>query len=255
MLRRLNYTGRKKISRSLVTVRLRPAADGVYAFDARFDLSALDFPESARVFVEAYNATSYMRFPFGTVVRPAVPDDSTLTEITPRPLPKFRLKVVDQTNNHGLLLGVADKLVPLRPEEDPANKQSLLAVNFCDLGDRIWNLDLTDDWPVLELNNRVEGLGEVARSGESFLALVFPEIVRKILREIVLEQKVTDPDFDDADWMALWLRYVCALRGVGNPPDGDSDAAADWIEDAVQAFCRERDVRRRFQQAIRREQA
>ena len=252
MLRRLNYTGRRKIPRSLVTVRLLPAVDRVHSFNAQFDLSGLTFPENSRVFVEAYNATSYMRFSFGTVGKPTTPNDLDLTDITPRPLPKFRLKVVDQTSKLGLLLGVSDKLVPLRPDEDLTNKQSLLPVEFCDLGDEIWKLDLSD-WPVLELNNRVEGIGEMARSAESFLALVYPEVVRNILHEIIVEQQQTDPGFDDSEWTTLWLRYACSLRGVGEPPSTPSADLTEWIDNAVQAFCRDRDVRRRFQQAMQRE--
>ena len=256
MIRRLNYTGRKKISRSKVTVRLLPARDGLYAFAAEYDLAGYDFPEDAKVFVEAYNSTSYMRFPFGTVGERRDPQGMTLLEVTPRPLPKFRLKVVDQSERHGLLLGVADKLIPLRPEEELTNRQSLLPVDFCDLGDRIWRLDLTD-WPVLELNNRVEAIAEVARSGDAFLALVYPEVVRGILHQIVVIEGETDPNADDTEWTTLWLRYVCTLPGTTEPPSGASEDSRsrqeEWIEDAVQAFCKYREARRRFETAIRKE--
>ena len=256
MIRRLNYTGRKKIPRSAVTIRLLPTDDGGYAFSAELDLSALGFANNARVFVEAYNTASYMRFSFGTIANRRDPKDLHLTDITPRPLPKFRLKVVDQSTRHGLLLGVADKLVPLRPHEDIANKQSLLPVDFCDLGERIWRLELSD-WPLLELNNRIDAVGEAARSGDSFLALVYPEVLRRILHEIVVVLDVTDMEFDDSDWTSLWLRYVCSLPGVNEPPAGITEESkarrSEWIDDAVQAFCRSRQARRRFETALRNE--
>ncbi|NJN05089.1 MAG: hypothetical protein HC814_00010 [Rhodobacteraceae bacterium] len=251
MMRRLNYTGRRRIPRALVSVRLVPSQNGVWSFNAEFELAEFDFPAEARVYVEAYNATSYMRFEFGTVGVRSVPADLRLTEITPSPLPKFRLKVVD--GRLGLLLAVADKLVPLRPEEDETHKQSLLPVDFRDLGDRIWRLDLTD-WPVLELNRRIADLGEVARSADSFLALVYPEVVRRILHEALVAQDQTDPDFDDSDWTSLWLRYACSLPGIEPPPEGvgeDADARKEqWIEQTVQAFCRTRDARVRFEHAL-----
>jgi hypothetical protein len=253
MMRRLNYTGRRRIPRSRVTVRLVPEPDGVWAFDAGFDLSGYDFPPESSVYVEAYNATSYMRFAFGTVGAYAAPEDRRLTEITPSPLPKFRLKVVDNRERHGMLLAVADKLVPLRPEEDETHKQSLLPVDFRDLGERIWRLDLSD-WPVLELNRRIADLGEVARSADSFLALVYPEVVRRILYAAIVEEGQTDPDFDESDWTSLWLRYACTLPNVEPPPDGVGEEALarkeQWIEQAVQAFCRARDARLRFERAI-----
>ena len=57
MIRRLNYTGRRRIARSQVMVRLVPAADGVWSFDADFTLAEHDFPAESSVFIEAYNAT------------------------------------------------------------------------------------------------------------------------------------------------------------------------------------------------------
>ncbi len=255
MIRRLNYTGRKRISRSRVTVRLAPAPGGGWRFDAEFDLTDYGFPPESSVYIEAYNATSYMRFAFGTVGARSEPADRVLREITPSPLPKFRLKVVDA--RRGLLLGVADKLIPLQPDEALEHKQSLLPVEFRDLGERIWRLDVSD-WPVLELNQRVADLGEIARSGDSFLALVYPEVVRRILHEALVEEEQTDPDFDEADWTTLWLRFVCSLPGVEPPPEralgvGAEEALAqaeEWIERAVQAFCRARDARVRFERAI-----
>jgi hypothetical protein len=253
MIRRLNYTGRKKIARSKVTVRLLPAGNGHYAFSADFDIGEYSFPAEASVFIEAYNSISYMRFPYGLVVQRKEPDDTRLLDLAPRPLPKFRLKVVDQSKSLGLLLGVADKIVPLRPDEDLATKQSLLPVDYCDLGDQIWRLDVSD-WPVLELNNRIDGIAEIARSEDYFLGLVYPEIVRQILHEIVIEQDVTDLGFDDTDWTSLWLRYVCSLPGVSEPPSGASEEARarriEWIEEAVQAFCRSKQARQRFEVEI-----
>jgi hypothetical protein len=260
MIRRLNYTGRKRISRSKLTVRLLPAPAGGWQFDAEFDLADYGFPPESSVFIEAYNATSYMRFAFGTVGARATPHDLRLSEITPSPLPKFRLKVVDARTRHGLLLGVADKLIPLRPDEKLAQKQSLLPVEFHDLGERVWRLDLSD-WPVLELNQRIAELGEMARSGDSFLALVYPEVVRAILHEAVVVQEQTDPGFEDeSDWTALWLRFVCGFPGIESPPERALGVAAEdariraeeWIERAVQAFCRARDARIRFERALRR---
>lgn len=256
MIRRLNYTGRKKISRSDVTVRLLPAGGGLFAFEATWDLSGYGFPDSASVFIEAYNTASYMRFPFGTVAERQEPKDARLLDITPRPLPKFRLKVVDHSGRLGQLLGVADKLIPLRPQEELSHRQSLLPVHFCDLGDRVWGLDLSD-WPLLELNNRIDSIAEAARSGDSFLALVYPEVVRRILFDIVIEQDQTDPGFDDSEWTSLWLRYVCSLPGTNEPPSGASEDARlrreEWIEEAVQAFCRSKDARKRFEFAVQKE--
>lgn len=256
MIRRLNYTGRRTISRSRVTVRLVPARDELTAFTVDYDLDGFRFPGDARVYVEAYNADSYMRFSFGTVARTKVPRDTRLTEVTPRPLPKFRLKVVDEAKRHGLLLGVADRIIPLRPDEDVEQRQSLLPVDFCDLGERVWRLDLSD-WPVLELNNRIDGIAEAARSSGSFFGLLYPEVLRQILHEIVVVEAETDPDADDGEWQTLWLRYACSLPGVEPPPmEATADAKArraEWVDATVAAFCRLRHARTRLETAVAKE--
>lgn len=255
MIRRLNYTGRRNIPRSRVTIRLVPSDGEEPAFTADYDLESMAFPASARVYIEAYNADSYMRFPFGTIGDARVPRNTRLTEITSRPLPKFRLKVVDETERNGLLLGVADKVIPLRPDEDLQNKQSLLPVEFRDLGERTWHLDLSD-WPVLELNNRIEGIAEAARSSGGFLGLVYPEVLRRILHHILFEEDISDPDFGGDDWTSLWLRYACSLPGVGEPPatvTRDDGVREDWIGEAVEAFCRSRQARARLEAAVHKE--
>ena len=256
MIRRLNYTGRRTIARSRVTVRFVPGTEGVAGFTAQYDIAAFKFPAEARVYIEAYNSNSYMRFAFGTVAEPKVPRDTRLLDVTPRPLPRFRLKVVDETTRHGLLLGVADKVVPLSPEDDLENKHSLLPVDFVDLGERVWRLDLSDS-PVLELNNRIEVIAEAARSSGSFLGLLYPEVLRRVLHHVVVEELETDPNAEEDDWRSQWLRFACAVPGVDAPPDDASaEAAADreeWVETAVQAFCRHREARRRTEQAVTKE--
>jgi hypothetical protein len=251
----MNYTGRKRIARSRVIVRLIPARGGGWAFDADFDLADYELPRESSVFVEAYNATSYMRFAFGSVGAITAPADTRLVDITAGPLPKFRVKVVDARTRFGLLLGVADKLIPLRPDEELAQRQSLLPVEFRELGNRVWRLDLSD-WPVLELNRRIGDLGEVARSADSFAALVYPEVVRRILHEAVIELECTDPTLNDDDWPGLWLTYACNLPGVPEVPDGTDERARalqqEWLERAVDAFCRSRELRIRFERAIER---
>jgi hypothetical protein len=251
VIRRLNYTGRRTIPRSRITIRLITSGVDDPAFSADFDLSNLRFPNEARVYFEAY-----MRFAFGSVAEANVPRDTRLTEITPRPLPKFRLKVVDETDRLGLLLGVADKIIPLRPDEGLEHKQSLLPVDFCDLGERVWRLDLSD-WPVLELNNRIEGIAEAARASGGFLGLLYPEVLRRILHEIVVEREETDPELDESDWPSLWLRYASSLSGLGEPPSSISrdgrDRREEWVEDAVDAFCRSRRARARLEAAVLKE--
>ena len=252
MIRRLNFTGRRRIPRSRVTVRLTHAegADPP-SFAIEYDLAGLDFDPAARVYVEAYNIASWMRFDFGTVGRRRDPPSGALVDVTARPLPRFRLKVVDESEHVGLLLGVADRVVPLRPDETPTPEHWLLPVDFCDLGDRAWRLDLSDS-PVLELNHRIDGIAEAARSGGAFVGLVFPQVMREVLHHVLFIEEEDDPYGDDSAWTCLWLRFVLALPGVAPIPADSADRAA-WIEDVVDVFCRTRQARERLEMTLRKE--
>ena len=67
MIRRLNYTGRIRIRRKDIRIKVRDEG-GKLEFDA--DLARLadySLPPESLVFVEAYRQTSWMRFPFGRV--------------------------------------------------------------------------------------------------------------------------------------------------------------------------------------------
>ena len=63
MIRRFNYTGRKKIPRTKVLIRLIQTADGLLAFDATFNLEGLSLPGNAHIFIEAYRRAFFSAFP------------------------------------------------------------------------------------------------------------------------------------------------------------------------------------------------
>ena len=109
-----------------------------------------------------------------------------------------------------------------------------------DLGDQVWKLDLTGDWPAIQVNNQMSSIKEIAKSDEAFIALVYPEIVRQILNEII-ESDQLDPEIDEDEWYSLWINFVSSLPGVGSPPTGREanikNDQKDWIESAVRGFC------------------
>jgi hypothetical protein len=74
--------------------------------------------------------------------------------------------------------------------------------------------------------------------------------------EAVCELEVTDPALDD-DWPSLWLRYARSLPGIAPPPSAASrdqrELQQEWIDDAVQAFCRTRHARARLEAAVAKE--
>ena len=250
MIRKFNYTGRKKIKRSHVGIDILRDSDGRRFFNLRLQLEEMALPESGHVYVEAYHRTAYQRFDCGTVGRRRIPTDRRLTSFSDKAVPLFRVKVVDRSGTHGKILAALDQIRPERVDELPAGGHSLLFVEYEDLGHTIWVLDLDGNWPVLRLNSRAEDISLVASSDNRFLALVYPEVLRRILTRVLIQDDHSDPDCDD-DWPSLWLKLACTLPGMTPPPPiGRNDQEA-WIDQAVETFGASHKLLDMFNQSVR----
>jgi hypothetical protein len=236
MIRKLNYTGRQKIPRSKIEIDVTRNDVGERAFDMHFSLDDLKLPGDAHIYVEAYHRSGYQRFDFGTLQKTRIPEDRRLTRLSKSAIPLFRIKVVDRSDKHGRILASVDKIRPQSVDDQPADSQTLLHVEFDDLGNKIWELDLEGDWPTLRLNAGAEEISLIASSDHRFLSLVYPEVVRQILTRIVIQDDHTDPDCNDDDWPTLWLKLAIALPGMHPPPQTEKTERERWIEDAIEAF-------------------
>src|SRR6185369_5692299 len=168
MLRKLNFTERAKIPRTSVRVSLRRDEDGTLLFDPHISLDG--FPPG-RIFIEAYYRTSFMRFDCGSVDAFVVPADRALRDIDSTGLVHFRVKVVDDHR----VIAVADDLVVSEEKPESSGRTPLLPVNFSEsLGQQAWRIAFETSGPVLELNNRIDGIRDVAKNDAAFFALVYP---------------------------------------------------------------------------------
>jgi hypothetical protein len=234
MLRKLNFTERAKIPRTAVHITLRRESDGILAFDPRLDLSAVEAPKDARVYIEAHYRTSYMRFDCGTVGALVLPSDRRLSEIESNGVVRFRIKVVDDATSERRIVAAAEDIT-VSADTDAAARVSLLPVNFADLGDVPWRIESDGTGlPVLELNNRIDGIERMARNDPAFFALVYPAAVRAILTQILLHEDYDAAEESD-EWWSLWLRWASETCGAAAP--GERDDRQSWIEDVVAAFC------------------
>lgn len=253
MIRKLNFTGRKKIPKSLISIELVPDGNRQFSFDATFNLAELALPPDAEVYAEAYHHASYMRFSYGKIGKTVIPTERKLRQIEPGAFPLFRVKVV----KGGRILASADKIVPRSSADEPKGKLSLLPVEFKDLADLIWNLDLSSERPVLQLNDRIDGIKDIARIDQQFFALVYPDVIRQILRTILIENDYADADSDEDDWQSQWLRFAEGLPGVDKVPSdkypGVEEDRETWIEEVIMVFCKKWKVREKFLQALQQE--
>jgi hypothetical protein len=230
---RLNYTGRKRIARDRVQLRVRQV-DGAPVLDVvRIDLQNLGLPGSATLVVEAYRRSRYIRCSAGTVSAPTLPSGVTLGEFEAAESPLFRVKVVSPDGEAGKLLAVADQLKPIVEGEEPQN--SLLSVAPADLGQQLWRLDLSDDYPQLLVNIAVGDWRNFAAM-PFFSALVLPEALRQVIEWVV--QEPSDLDEEDTP-RALWVGFL--TEALGHDPRGanlsGSEDKETFIGDAVRQFC------------------
>lgn len=254
MIRKFNYTGRIKIPRANIAITLTRRTEGPPVFNVQLDLTNLGLPTDASVYIEAYYRDSFMRFDFGAVGAIKVPDNRLLDELPTQDVVHFRVKVVDRTSKHGLILAVADGLTATTSGRSP-----LLPVNFTPLGNIPWQLNFENDKPTLEVNN--EGLGdsirEIVRTDEQFFALVLPAVLRQILTHIVLLKDDVDLDSQD-DWETNWIRFAQNLPGMVEWPSAPHDREDErrkrlrWVDDAVESFCNFHKAASKFRNALER---
>lgn len=252
MIKRVNFTGRRRIPRNRVNIIL---SDGQpRSFDAEINLSEFKFPQDAVVYLEASCAgsTQVKRFDFGKVGDITQPTDRTLTDFDGENV-FFTLKVVDRTERFGRILGIAEHIWPQRAgEQTVADRRGILPVERVELGQQLWKLDFREREVFLLLNKSVPGLMEQVRSDPLFCAVVYPEVVRQILTRAIAEN--VEPDEEDDRWPILWLRFGKKLHPRKEDPPKPQDPEEDrdqWIEEVVDAFCNAHVLKDKYVNKIR----
>ncbi len=253
MIRRINYTGRKRIKQDHLSVVVYKSNGGPAKFDAKLELKDYDLPEDAIVSVEAYRQTIWMRFDFGTASKLTPPQKRELTEFESPDGVLFRVKVTSQVANQGKLLAEADQ-VPFHLFGEPEEiRAPLLTVASEDLEYEVSKVDFADR-PILIVNSRLGDWRSIAKL-PVFSSLVYPQAFKQILIRILTVEKHHAVE-DGEDWRAQWLRYATLLPGVSTPPEeGEEQEYDDWIDDAVSAFCKKHGMLEKFQTYWKEEQS
>lgn len=244
-IRRLNYTGRKKIRREDVSITLHAKPNAPTTFDADLaKLAEYKLPADATVSVEARLQTRWMRFGYGSVSAITPAADRGLTEFDSTDGIRFSVKVTAATGNPGKLLAEADGIPLLFSGETEERRDPLLPVKSDDIGHEVYRLDFSNDPPLLLVNRAAGDKDAIVRS-PLFMSIVYPAALREILNRVILVDDLDDSDDDGESWQARWLKFAAALPSVGPVPKED-DEREQWIDDAVAAFAKEQTMLERF---------
>jgi hypothetical protein len=239
MIRRFNFTGRKKIGAGAVAIKLVEEPDGVPSFSCLIDIEPDGLPPQSALYVEAYSRFAFKRFSFGTVAKVKPPQSCRLLDFEGSPVIRFRLKIIDETNQHGRILAVADGITPRDADLEQRNRMSLLPVEATELGQAVWKIEFGQDGPVLMVNRSIEGIYSIVAGDAAFQSLVFPEAVRQIIWQIVGKSEDVDPWSFPEDWQARWLKYAMRFYHEDPPAGGDvtESEKLDWLDAVIQRFC------------------
>jgi hypothetical protein len=262
MIRKFNYTGRKKIERKNISIRLIKDKTPVPYFDIALDINSDDFENDPELYVEAYDRSSFMRFRCGTLKQLQIPEDRHLYDIHSTDAILFRVKLVDPSAHHGKILAAADRLASTGESPEETKRISLLPVTYEDLKQEVWKLDFRNTGPVLVVNKNIEkvNIAEIVKTSDLFFGLVYPSVLREILTHVLLIDEAFEDD-DPESWQNLWLSFVENLPDVTKITETpefenrtltpDREYFLKWIDDeAVPAFCRKFGIKAKFESEI-----
>jgi hypothetical protein len=239
--RRINSTGRKKISQDKIDLRILSVVPGEpLKAKIGIDLESLGLPPSAAVAVEAYHRSTAMRFDCGTVGAKKIPEILSLNELDQAGGVLFRIKVVDREDQPGKILASADRVRP-SIEGEHMGRRSIFPVEYRDLGQEIWRVDIDDDaGPFLLLNSKIPALMHRIDENPLVAGALLPAAFRTVLVHIA--HNPSEDDEDGAGWKTDWKRFCSEGLGVDNEPEDleDDDARNLWVDDVVRRYCETR---------------
>lgn len=240
--RRINSTGRKKISQEKIGLHLlAPVPGEPLKAKLAIDLDSFGLPETAAISVEAYHRSSAMRFDCGTVGAKSIPEVLTLNEIDQAGTVLFRIKVVDSEAQKGKILASADRIRPAI-EGEHMGRRSIFPVEYRDLGQEIWRVEIHEEsGPVLLLNSRIPALMHRVHENPLVAGALLPAALRVVLSYIAYDS--SEDDEEGTGWKSEWLRFCSEDLGVDDDPDDledDDDARDKWVDDIVYRYCESR---------------
>lgn len=259
MIRKFNYTGRRRIHRRNVGLGLRQGRTSMeWQLSAEFRLDEYAFPEDAEVYLEAYRQTYYQRLSVGRVGQLQDVKGLPLTGIDDVEDLLFRVKVVGRAEKGPLLVGEGDRIPVTELNEESVKSHRLLKVRPRDnLDHQLFRVEEEGGQYFVEINKTVEDWRGVA-AADWFRTIVAPGILREVLSHVMIVNGHYEADEGDSPSDAtLWMRFASSLPGM-TPFDASSsvsgtnaDSAWEWINDASMALSRKLKMREGWMRIVK----
>jgi len=254
MIKRVNSTNRVAVSKEEISIRIDDTlGDTNRTFDVNYSFMPGRFPADAELVLEATcgGSTEVKRFVTGTVAHPVNMRGGSLVGLNGKHI-RFKLKVIDKSEVIGKLLGTAERIVPEYSSNKTLTGQfGLLPVDVADLGERLWKLEFGAE-VFLIVNSRVPELYERIGTDPTLYAVIFPEVIRRVLNA-ALKAGAEDEEEDDSErWAVQWLTFGRRMhpQQETTKKKDEEEEQEDWVDLVVEEFCKRHQFASKFQSAI-----
>lgn len=238
----LNYTDRQKLVSLAYDIKvvehINAPSSLQFALNKQHIKNVEDLDDCI-VWVEAYTQAKLQRMQLGAFKVVAENDfiEKDLTEFLPGEPLLFRIKIVDHGNHK--VRAWKDRINPIEIDVK-GNRRSILSVTFKPLNGIIWDIDFatTSGRPSLVVNSKVNP--ERVKTDPVFAALVFPIVIRDVLRYLL---KDADPEeISDNPWIIFAQTYVDAYTPDEADDDKNEELKANWISGVVSEFANQKNL-------------
>jgi len=250
MLKRINYTDRRRIPRSQIAVKVDPVDPASFTIDLPADLITAPNTEVAYVDITSAGSSEVLRHQLPCTVAGLSRGPYPLGRI-PWKKAIFDVKVVEKVGKApGRILRRASHIraVGTGSDTNEGASHQLLATNRELLGERVWMLRFGE--PItLVINDSLAMTEEQFVANPAFASLVFPEICRQALDWAIVSEGISPADVtsDDTSAAALWGAFAfqvapaaeCPITPIGGWTAHNRDELDQWIDEVVASLCRQ----------------
>lgn len=230
--RTTNPTGLHNVDRRHFLVRVSDDAGGRVFWLERFDHKAAGINAEARIGCVASAGSTEQYFRLGTAGGPERRPRSIDELARDKPLRfRFSFHMPGETR----LVGFADGVRPA--DETGQLGGSLVDIEPCELGGLVWTIQMPTamdgpgEKPCVQVERTIFPTAQAAVSHPWFVALVMPEVMRRVALLVAEEDGCLE---NDGTWLSDWAGFFTAMDVGPSPPE--QEEWPDWAEQVARRF-------------------